>query len=104
VKNKLPHLSPIEEAERFARVTIENWKSLSIPELMALYAAHITAERDMWRKAAEDLSMLQPPASAVIDTHLWKWMNSIYELAEASITKARDGADEPNPCQKSPWV
>ena len=102
MKNKLPHLSPIEEAERFARETIENWKSLSIPELMALYTAHITAERDMWRKTAEDLSMLQPPASAVIDSHLWKQMNSIQEMAEANITKARDRAHEPNPCHKSP--
>ena len=102
MKNKLPHLSPIEEAERFARETIGNWKSLSIPELMALYTAHITAERDMWRKTAEDLSMLQSPASAVIDSHLWKQMNSIQEMAEASTTKARDGADEPNPWHKSP--
>lgn len=93
VKDKLPHLSHVEEAQNFARVMIESWKSLSVPELMVLYAAHITAERDMWRKAAEDLSSLQPPASMVINPHLWKQMNSIQEQAEMCITRVRDGAD-----------
>ncbi len=80
---------------------IESWKSLSVPELMVLYADHIIAERDMWRRAAQELSMLQPPASAMIDNHLWKQVNSIQEQAEVCITRARDGADELNPCHKS---
>jgi hypothetical protein len=92
VKDKLPHLSPVEEAQKFARVMIESWKSLSVPELMVLYAAHIAAERDMWRKAAQDLSMLEPPA-AMLNKHLWRQMNSIQEQAEASITMAWDGSD-----------
>lgn len=92
MKNKLPHLSPVEEAQNFARVMIESWKSLSVPELMTMYAAHITAERNMWRRAAQDLSMLQPSASAMIDNHLWKQMNSIQEQAEVCITRARDAS------------
>ncbi|HET6841322.1 MAG TPA: hypothetical protein VFK06_06500 [Candidatus Angelobacter sp.] len=93
MKDKQPHLSHVEEAQNFARVMIESWKSLSVPELMVLYAAHITAERDMWRKAAEDLSSLQPPVSMVVNTQLWKQVNSIQEQAEACITMAWDGAD-----------
>ena len=95
MKNRLPHLSPIEEAERFARVMIESSKNVSVTELMVMYATQITAERDMWRKAAEDLCMLQPPPPGMIDNHLWKQMNSIQDLAEACITKAKGENHEP---------
>jgi hypothetical protein len=95
MKNRLPHLSPIEEAERFARVMIESSKNVSVPELMVMYATQITAERDMWSKAAEDLSMLQTPPPGMIDKHLWKQMNSIQDLAEACITTAKGGTHEP---------
>ena len=94
MKNRLPHLSPIEEAERFARVMTENSKHLSVPELMVMYATQITAERDMWRKAAEDLCVLQPPPPGMIDNHLWKQMNSIQDLAEACIITAKSGTNE----------
>ncbi len=93
MKNRLPHLSPIEEAERFVRVMIESSKHLSVPELMVMYAAQITAERDMWRKAAEDLSMIQPPPPGMIE--MWKQLNSIQDLAEACITKAKGETNEP---------
>ncbi len=89
MKNKLPYLSPIEEAERFARVMIESSENVSVPELMVMYATQITAERDMWRKAVEDLSMLQPPPPGMTGKHLWKQMNSTQDLAEACITTAK---------------
>ncbi len=93
MKNRLLHLSPIEEAERFARVMTESSKHLSVPEFMVMYATQITAERDMWRKAAEDLSMLQPPPPGM--SEMWKQLNSIQDLAEACITTAKDGSHEP---------
>ncbi len=95
MKNRLPQLSPIEEAERFARIIAESSKNVSVPELMVMYATQITAERDMWRKAAEDLSMLQPPPPGMMDKHLWKQMNSIQDLAEACIITAKSGTNEP---------
>lgn len=89
MKDRLLHLSPIEEAERFARVMTESSQHLSVPELMVMYATQITAERNMWRQAAEDLSMLQPPPHRMIDQPLWEQMNSIQDLAEACITAAK---------------
>jgi hypothetical protein len=70
----LEHLTPIEEARRFChlagwhdhgdtRVMFRHGGFMEMPEALAEYSAHMIAERDAWRKIAEDLQnvTIAPP-------------------------------------------
>jgi len=63
---RLEQLSPEDEARRFCylvgwhhygdtRVMLGSGGYLKLPEMLADYARQITAERDAWRKIAQDL-------------------------------------------------